>query len=123
MPLLPAMSPSQVAQHIRSTAAVSAAGTEFVQHLRHLDQHLLHPGARLAVSDTLTLADCGYPALLLYAQLLFPVLGLGQLDFEGLGLSRVAAWHAALCDEPAVVQTLDELRPAAQEWLNSKLSS
>lgn len=94
-----------------------------MQHLQHLDRRLLHPGARLAVSDTLSLADCGYPALLLYAQLLFPVLGLGQLDFEGLGLHRVASWHGALCEEPAVVKVLEELRPAAQAWLDGKLGS
>jgi hypothetical protein len=73
------------------------------------------------VTDTLSLADCGYPALLHYAQLLFPVLGLGQLDFEALGLRRVASWHAALCQEPAVMKVLAELQPAAQEWLDTKL--
>lgn len=113
----------QVAPQKRDAAAVSAAGQEFLQHLSHLDSQLLLPRCRLAVSDSLSLADCGYPGLLLYAQLLFPVLGLGQLDFSALGLNRVAAWHAALCEEPAVVRVLEELSPAAQHWLDSKLNS
>lgn len=112
----------QVAPQTRDAATVAAAGQEFLQHLQHLEQQLLVPQARLAAGDSLTLADCGYPGLLLYAQLLLPVLGLGQLDFEALGLPRVASWHAALCDEPAVIQVLQELQPAAQEWLDKKLS-
>lgn len=112
-----------VAPHARSSSAASAAGQEFLQHLRHLDQQLLVPGAHLAVGDSLTLADCGYPGLLLYAQLLFPVLGLGQLQLEAHGLPRVAAWHAALLEEPAVQAVLQELQPAAQHWLDTKLNS
>jgi hypothetical protein len=73
------------------------------------------------VGNTLCLADCGYPALLHYAQLLFPVLELGQLDLEALGLHRVASWHAALCQEPAVMKVLADLQPAAREWLEVKL--
>lgn len=72
------------------------------------------------MGESLSLADCGYPALLHYAQLLFPVLGLGDLNFEALGLRRVAAWHVALCQEPAVMKVLTELQPAAQEWLDLK---
>lgn len=109
--------------HTRNGAAVSAAGQEFLQHLQHLDQHLLLPDTQLAVGNSLSLADCSYPALIHYAQLLFPVLGLGQLDFKALGLARVASWHAAMCEEAAVVNVLTELQPAAQEWLDGKLSS
>jgi glutathione S-transferase len=112
----------QVVPHTRSPDAVSAAGQEFVQHLRHLDQQLLLPGDRLAVGNCLSLADCAYPGLLHYAGLLWPVLGLEQLDFVGMGLPRVAAWHAALCQEPAVVAVLEELAPAAHQWLDSKLN-
>ena len=112
----------QVSPQARNQAVVAEAGQEFLQHLQHLEQRLLVPGAKLAVGDTLTLADCGYPGLLLYAQLLFPVLGLGQLDFEARGLPRVAAWHTALCCEPAVKVVLEELHPAAQQWLDGKLS-
>lgn len=113
----------QVAPQARSSAIITAAGRTFLQHLHHLDKQLLVPGVTFAVCDTLTLADCAYPALFLYAQLLFPVLGLGDLEFKLLGMPRVAAWHAALCREAAVVKVLQELQPAAQEWLDSKLLS
>lgn len=111
----------QVSPATRNNAAVSAAAQEFLRQLEVLDKHLLVPQAQFAVGDCLSLADSGYPGLLLYAQMLFPVLGQGQLDFEALGMPRVASWHAALLQECAVVKVVNELRPAAQAWLDSKL--
>lgn len=78
-------------------------------------------GKRYAVGEALTLADCGYPALLLYAELIFPAVGLGRLDYGGV--PRVAAWRQALWGDESVAKVLRELQPAAQAWVDSKVAS
>jgi hypothetical protein len=57
--------------------------------------------------------------LFLYAELIFPVLGLGQLTYAGL--PRIQQWRAALWQDSSVAAVLQELKPAAQEWVESKL--
>lgn len=74
-----------------------------------------------AVGGALSLADCGFPAAFHYAELLLPALGLGALDYAAAGAPRVRAWREALWRDPAVAAVLDELRPAADEWLRSKM--
>lgn len=73
-----------------------------------------------AVGNTLTLADCGYPALFLYAEMMWPVLGLGQLAYDCA--ETVRSLRDSLFCDGSVVKVLQELRPAAQEWLDSKLA-
>jgi glutathione S-transferase len=115
-----------VAPATRDAAAVAAAAQELTARLAQL-QHILQSqpcssgssSSCYAVGDSLTLADCGYPALLLYAEMLFPVLGLGQLDYAGQ--PRIAQWREVLWRDPSVAAVLQELQPAAQEWIDSKL--
>jgi hypothetical protein len=107
----------------RDARAVAAASQAFVQHLRVLEHHLLARSAAFAAGDDLGLANCAYPGLFLYAQLLWPALGLGELRFGDLGLRRVAAWDAALTGHASVATVLRELRPAAEAWLASKLGA
>jgi glutathione S-transferase len=114
-------------------AAAAAAAAAFHARLRQLDGMLLAAAAgggggsargsrgdgRYAVGNALTLADCGYPACLHYAELIFPAVSAGEVDYSAT--PAVAAWRAALLADPAVRAVLDELRPAAQEWLDGKL--
>jgi hypothetical protein len=76
-------------------------------------------GGGYAVGGTLTLADCGYPALLHYADIIFPEIGLGPVDYART--PRVAAWRGVLLGDPHVQEVLGELAPAAQEWVDSKM--
>lgn len=134
---------TQVNPATRDAAVVQAAGAEFVQRLQQLEQHMLVavPMSAAAAEGEgeggqaekaansaffamggaagLTLADVGYPALLLYAQLLFPVVGLGALELS----PRLARWQAALQAQASVQKVLQELQPAAEQWLESKLTT
>jgi glutathione S-transferase len=74
---------------------------------------------RYAVGNALTLADCGYPACLHYAELIFRAVGVGEVDYSAT--PAVVAWRAALLADPAVQAVLDELLPAAQEWLDGRM--
>jgi len=113
-------------------AAVHAAGAEFYAHLQQLDGLLPSPQAAdssgsgsgsgcYAVGERLSLADCGYPALLHYADIIFPAVGLGDLDYSRT--PQVAEWRATLRRDPAVIRVLEELAPAAEEWLQRKLAA
>ncbi|GLC69481.1 hypothetical protein PLESTF_000836600 [Pleodorina starrii] len=127
----------QVAPSVRSEQLVQEAAAAFHARLAELET-LLPPAATttittrsgvhcrpsLALTDAsqgLTLADCAYPALFLYAELILPALGLPPLRYEGL--PRVAGWREALWTQPAVQVLLGELQPAAAEWLERKLRS
>jgi glutathione S-transferase len=116
-----------VAPAARDTAAVAAAAQEFSARLAQLELILQsQPCSRssssssYAVGSSLTLADCGYPALLLYAELIFPVLGLGQLQYAGL--PRIQQWKDVLWADASEAKVLRELQPAAREWVDSKLA-
>ncbi|KXZ43763.1 hypothetical protein GPECTOR_81g213 [Gonium pectorale] len=112
----------QVAPSVRSEAVVQEAAAAFRSRLAELET-LLPPGRRFAVTDNhLTVADVGYPALLLYAELILPALGRPEaVSYEGL--PRIAAWREALWGHPAVRKVFAELRPAAEEWMEKKLRS
>jgi glutathione S-transferase len=123
-----------VAPATRDPAAEAAAAQEFTTRLAQLESILTtqppssssgiasetSAGCRYAVGSSLTLADCGYPALFLYAELIFPVLGLGQLDYAGV--PRIRQWREVLWQNPSVLAVLRELQPAAQVWVDTKLS-
>ncbi|KAI8466136.1 MAG: hypothetical protein J3K34DRAFT_524807 [Monoraphidium minutum] len=72
-----------------------------------------------AVGGRLTLADCVYPGLFHYADVIWPALGLPPLDYAGL--PHVAAWRDALRRDAAAAAVLRELEPAAREWVDSKM--
>ncbi|GIL60070.1 hypothetical protein Vafri_14732 [Volvox africanus] len=109
----------QVAPSVRSEQVVQEAAAAFHARLAELEG-LLPAGPSLALTDTqLTLADCAYPALLLYAELILPALGLPPLRYEGR--LRLQRWRDALWEQPAVARVLEELRPAAEEWLEGML--
>jgi glutathione S-transferase len=121
-----------VAPATRDPAAVAAAAQEFTTRLAQLELILtaqlpsgsssssddISAACSYAVGNSLTLADCGYPALFAYAELIFPVLGLGQLAYAGL--PRIQQWREVLWQNPSVASVLQELQPAAQEWVDSK---
>ncbi|KAG2501436.1 hypothetical protein HYH03_001219 [Edaphochlamys debaryana] len=109
----------QVAPSTRSEAVVQEAAAAFRARLAELDA-LLPPNRQLAVThNQLTVADCGYPALLLYGELILPAVG--QPPLQESYTPRLAAWRRALWAQPAVARVLSSLQPAAQEWLDGKL--
>ncbi|GLI70718.1 hypothetical protein VaNZ11_015742 [Volvox africanus] len=113
--LYPHVAPSVRSEHVVQQEAAAA----FHARLAELEG-LLPAGPSLALTDShLTLADCAYPALLLYAELILPALGLPPLRYEGR--LRLRRWRDALWEQPAVARVLEELRPAAEEWLEGML--
>ncbi len=67
-----------------------------------------------------SLADTGFPFAWFYVDLI--VAAIAPAGHPGLEWPpRLAAWKAALARHPAVVKVLEELRPAAEEWLHSRL--
>ncbi|GFR50319.1 hypothetical protein Agub_g12513 [Astrephomene gubernaculifera] len=114
-----------------SKQEVQEAVAAFTARLSELES-LLPPDRTLALTDDnqLTLADCGYPALFLYTELLLPVL-LGRCGRPSDGCSeqqqvlppRLRRWRTALWGHPAVQAVLAELRPAAEEWLAGRSRS
>jgi glutathione S-transferase len=98
---------------------VASAAAEFKVRLLQLEQ-ILPGNTKFAAADHLTLADCGYPALLLYAEKMWPVLGLGDLDYKGL--EKISRLRNVLWEDACVVKVLKELEPAAQQWINRKLA-
>lgn len=101
--------------------ALQEAANAFRALLTDLEGLLL-PECSLAVTDSISLADCAYPALFLYADLILPILGrYDVLDWKAL--PRLRRWREALWTQPAVVAMLVRLRPAAEEWMERQLHS
>eukprot|EP00775_Hariotina_reticulata_P006913 gene6913-7129_t len=108
----------QVSPVVHDVDVVASAAAEFTLRLSQLEQVL--PGnTRFAAADHLTLADCGLPALLLYAEKMWPVLGLGALEYTGF--EKISRLRSVLWEDPCVAKVLKELGPAAQEWINKKM--
>ncbi len=76
-----------------------------------------------AVGRSLTLADCGYPALFLYADLIIPVLGhVAALETFSTRWPHISAWRATLATDEHVGAAMQALGPGACAWLEKKLS-
>ncbi|KAL6748785.1 hypothetical protein V8C86DRAFT_3146299 [Haematococcus lacustris] len=123
----------QVAPSQRQRDVVATAVRELHERTMQLET-LLSPKGPFANGSTLTLADCAYPAAFLYADLILPeVLRLSAERGQASGFAdaaqpawpgwppRIQQWQAALAANPHVQAVMTTLRPAAQQWVNSKL--
>lgn len=108
----------QMAPSVRDMETVRSGRALFVERLRQLELLLL-PGVGLAVGDELSLADCGYPALFFYADIMFEALDqpIDYLDFP-----RVLLYREAICNKQFVQSTLPQLAKAGRAWLAGKLA-
>jgi len=105
----------QMDPRIQDMDVILPAVEHFHQSLSELDLHTKpHP---YLTTDTLSLADCGFPITLMQADIM--------LDAMGMKLKvapKIAKWRDVLEADPAVESVMKIWRPATITWLENILN-
>ncbi len=105
----------QLAPRVRDADVVAAQVSLFNERLAQLDALAL-PRPYLG-GETLTLADCAYPATLMLAEMILAALGHGMAVSQ-----KLSSWRTDVEAHPAVAPVLATCRNACQTWLDTKLA-
>ena len=105
----------QVDPRIQDMDVVLSAAEQLHHRLAQLDA-LVKPQPYLA-TKTLSLADCGFPATLMQADIILEALGMKPKPTR-----KIAKWRDTLEAHPAVERVMKSFRPASIAWFESKLN-
>ncbi len=96
----------------RDEAELNAHLDDYQARLKQMDS-LIDPQPYL-VSETLSIADCAFPATFTLADILLPSFGR-----ESTYGPRLSEWRKTVYAHPAVKQVTDESRQATLDWMGS----